>query len=163
MIPHLSCEGYDDLTRTEDASSCSSFGLLFVARMVNSLKPLLYQQRCGNDSAFVLPGGGESLSSVFVSRLGSKGKSISLWSRYLAGRRLFLILCLVCFLVLQTTELPLGMVVPILTGLEFCPCTNLFICLSGFLLLMQGQGSQHKAIISLMLKNLIEREEAGSN
>lgn len=30
------------------------------------------------------------------------------------------------------------MVVPILTGYEFCPCTNLLSCLSDFLLLMQG-------------------------
>lgn len=30
------------------------------------------------------------------------------------------------------------MVVPILTGYEFCPCANLLSCLSDFLLLMQG-------------------------
>lgn len=30
------------------------------------------------------------------------------------------------------------MVGPSLTGYEFCPCTNLLICLSHFLLLMQG-------------------------
>lgn len=124
--------------KTKDASSRSSFWLLFIVGIVTSLKTTALSAEMWEWQFLCSSWSWRSLTSMCMSGMGSKGKSISVWSHYLAGRRLFLILCLVCFSVLQTTWFPLGMMVPILTGYEFCPCTNLLICLWDFLQLMRG-------------------------